>query len=427
MSARLGALPRRSVLPGGLRVVTERVPGLRSVALGIWVGVGSRDERASQHGCSHFLEHLLFKGTARRSALEISSVMDAVGGEMNAFTTREATCFHARVLSGDLPLAVDVLVDLVNDSLVTSADVEVERGVILEELAMNDDDPDDGVHDLFTEALWGDSALGRRVLGTTESITALSREQITGFYRRKYALPQTVVTASGDVEHEQLLALVEQAYGGLLTGPSEPAPLRAVTPAPPAAARVLQQDRDTEQVHLVLGTSGLRYGDPRIEALQVLSGGLGGGMSSRLFQSVREQRGLAYSVHTVTGSYADTGLFGVYAGCAPAKLGQVVDLMRSELAAVAEHGLTEEEVRRAQAPMRASLVLDLEDSGSRMLRLGYAELLDGELLTIDEELARIEAVTPDDVRDVAADVLCRPLSLALIGSAGRTDLQEAVA
>ncbi|MBC7375206.1 MAG: insulinase family protein [Frankiales bacterium] len=427
MAARSGALPRRSVLPGGLRVVSERVPGLRSVALGIWVGVGSRDERASQHGCSHFLEHLLFKGTARRSALQISSMMDAVGGEMNAFTTREATCFHARVLSGDLPLAVDVVTDLVTASLVSAADVEVERGVILEELAMNDDDPDDGVHDLFARALWGDSALGRTVLGTAESITAMTRSQIVGFYRRRYDLSRMVVTASGDVEHDQLLALVSAAFGARLDGPAEPAPLRPVAPAPAVAARVLQQERDTEQVHLVLGTSGLRYGDPRIEALQVLSGGLGGGMSSRLFQSVREQRGLAYSVHTVTSSYADTGLFGVYAGCAPAKLEQVVDLVRAELAAVAENGLTEEEVRRAQAPMRAAMVLDLEDSGSRMLRLGYAELLDGELLTIDAELARIEAVTPDDVRAVAADVLSRPLSLALIGSAGRIDLEGAVA
>ncbi len=391
------------------------------------MGVGSRDERASQHGCSHFLEHLLFKGTGRRSALEISSVMDAVGGEMNAFTTREATCFHARVLSGDLPLAVDVVTALVTGSLVTAADVEVERGVILEELAMNDDDPDDGVHDLFAQALWGDSALGRTVLGTNDSITAMTRSQIVGFYRRRYDLSRMVVTASGDVEHDQLLALVSAAFGARLDGPAEPAPLRPVAPAPAVAARVLHEQRDTEQVHVVLGTSGLRYGDPRIEALQVLSGGLGGGMSSRLFQSVREQRGLAYSVHTVTSSYADTGLFGVYAGCAPAKLGQVVDLVRAELSAVAQHGLTEEEVRRAQAPMRASMVLDLEDSGSRMLRLGYAELLDGELLTIDAELARIEAVTPDDVRDVAADVLTRPLSLALIGSAGHTDLEGAVA
>ena len=418
---------RRTVLPGGLRVVTEHVPGLRSVAFGIWVRVGSRDERASQHGCSHFLEHLLFKGTRRRSALEISSVMDAVGGEMNAFTTRETTCFHARVLSADLPLAVDVVTDLVTGSLVTSADVEVERGVILEELAMHEDDPDDGVHDLFTEALWGSIGLGRPVLGTVESIQALSRGQVTAFYRRRYAVSRMVVTAAGDVDHDQLLDLVGAAFGERLTGPQVPAPLRPVSPAPPAAARVLTQRRDTEQAHLVLGTSALRYGDARIEALQVLAGGLGGGMSSRLFQSVREQRGLAYAVHTVTGSYADTGSFGVYAGCAPGKLGQVVELVRAELAQVAEHGLTDEEVRRAKGPMRASMVLDLEDTGSRMQRIGHAELLDGELLSVDDELARIEAVTTEDVRAVAADVLTRPLSLALIGSAGSTDLEGAVA
>jgi len=385
------------------------------VAFGIWVGVGSRDERASQHGCSHFLEHLLFKGTRRRSALEISSVMDAVGGEMNAFTAEEHTCYYARVLAGDLPLAVDVMVDLVTSSLVTSADVELERDVILEEIAMRDDDPADMVHDAFSEALFGDAPLGRPVIGTVGSITALSRAQITAFYRGRYSLPHMVVTASGAVDHDHLLDVVREAFGPLLTGQATPAAARALVKPIRAHSRVVTLRRSTEQANVVLGTTGVAASDERRFALQVLSGALGGGMSSRLFQSVREQRGLAYSVYSYASSYADTGVFGVYAGCAPGKVGEVLALVRAELATVAANGVGDEEVRRAKGPMRASMVLDLEDTGARMHRLGKGELVHGGQLSIDEVLARIEAVTPDDVRAVAADVLTRPLSLGVVG------------
>ena len=418
---------RRTVLPGGLRVVSEQVPGVRSVAFGIWVGVGSRDERASQHGCSHFLEHLLFKGTARRGALEISSVMDAVGGEMNAFTAKDHTCYYARVLGSDLALAVDVVSDLVTSSLVTSADVEIERGVILEEIAMHDDDPGDVVHDAFAEALFGDSPIGRTVIGTVQSIESLSRSQVHSFYRKRYVLPHMVVTASGAVDHEALVALVEQAFGPLLTGEDEPAPLRSAASTPRSYSRVVTQHRDTEQANLVLGTTGLRDDDERRFALEVTSVALGGGMSSRLFQTVREERGLAYSVYSYASSHADTGLFGIYAGCAPAKVDEVLELVRTELASVARSGLSDEEVRRAKGFLRGSLVLGLEDTGSRMSRLGKAELLHGELLGVEQVLDRIAAVTPDDVRAVAADVLTRPLSLGIIGPFEDVDLQEAIA
>jgi predicted Zn-dependent peptidase len=418
---------RRSVLPGGLRIVTEQVPGVRSVAFGIWVAVGSRDERASLHGASHFLEHLLFKGTRKRDALEISSVMDAVGGEMNAFTAKEYTCYYARVLDEDLALAVDVVSDLVLSSVVTAEDVEIERGVILEEIAMHDDDPGDVVHDAFAAALWGDTPLGRPVIGTVESIERLTRSAIAGFYRRRYDLPHMVVSASGALDHEVLVALVEQAFDDRLSGEAAPAPLRAAERPPAAASRVAVHDRVTEQANLVLGTSGLRRDDPRRFALSVLSGALGGGMSSRLFQTVREERGLAYSVYSYTDSYADAGLFGVYAGCAPSKVGEVLDLVRAGLAEVAEHGVTDEEVRRSSGGLRGSLVLGLEDTGSRMSRLGKGELVHGEALTPDEVLDRIRAVTPDDVRDVAREVLTRPLSLAVLGPYGDADLEGAIA
>jgi predicted Zn-dependent peptidase len=421
------ATVRRSVLPGGLRVVSEQVPGVRSVAFGIWVAVGSRDERASLHGASHFLEHLLFKGTRRRDALEISSVMDAVGGEMNAFTAKEYTCYYARVLDEDLALAVDVVSDLVLSSVVTSEDVEIERGVILEEIAMHDDDPGDVVHDAFAAALWGDSPLGRPVIGTVESIESLTRPAIAGFYRRRYGLPHMVVSASGALDHDVLVSLVEQAFGERLGGDGAPAPLRRADRAPAAASRVAVHERVSEQANLVLGTSGLRRDDPRRFALSVLSGALGGGMSSRLFQTVREERGLAYSVYSYTDSYADAGLFGVYAGCAPSKVGEVLDLVRAGLAEVAEHGVTDDEVRRSSGGLRGAMVLGLEDTGSRMSRLGKSELVHGEVLTPDEVLERLRAVTPDDVREVAREVLTRPLSLAVLGPYGDADLQAAIA
>jgi predicted Zn-dependent peptidase len=418
---------RRSVLPGGLRVVSEQVPGVRSVAFGIWVAVGSRDERASLHGASHFLEHLLFKGTRKRDALEISSVMDAVGGEMNAFTAKEYTCYYARVLDEDLALAVDVVSDLVLSSVVTAEDVEIERGVILEEIAMHDDDPGDVVHDAFAAALWGDSPLGRPVIGTVESIESLSRPAIAGFYRRRYDLPRMVVSASGALDHDVLVSLVEQAFAERLGGDHPPAPLRRADRAPAAASRVTVHERVSEQANLVLGTSGLRRDDPRRFALSVLSGALGGGMSSRLFQTVREERGLAYSVYSYTDSYADAGLFGVYAGCAPGKVREVLDLVRAGLAEVAEHGVTDEEVRRSSGGLRGAMVLGLEDTGSRMSRLGKSELVHGEVLTPDEVLERLRAVTPDDVREVAREVLTRPLSLAVLGPYGDADLEAAIA
>ena len=400
---------------------------MRSAAFGIWVAVGSRDERPSIHGASHFLEHLLFKGTRKRDALEISSVMDAVGGEMNAFTAKEYTCYYARVLDEDLPLAVDVVSDLVLSSVVTSDDVEVERGVILEEIAMHDDEPGDAVHDALAGALWGDSPLGRPVIGTVESIEALTRPAIAGFYRRRYDLPHMVVSAAGSVDHDVLLRLVEQAFAERLTGDAAPASLRTTGPAPRAAAQVVVQERPTEQAHVVLGTTALRRDDPRRFAMSVLSGALGGGMSSRLFQSVREERGLAYSVYSYTDSHADTGLFGVYAGCSPSRVGQVLDLVRAELAQVAEHGVTDEEVRRAQGGLRGAMVLGLEDSGARMSRLGKSELVHEEVLSPEQVLERIRAVTPDDVREVARDVLSRPRSLAVLGPYGGADLQEAIA
>ncbi len=415
---------RRTVLPGGLRVVTEAVPGARSVAFGIWVGVGSRDESPELAGTSHYLEHLLFKGTARRDALAIAASLDEVGGESNAFTDKEYTCYYARVLAEDLPLAVDVVSDMVTSSLLRDKDVESERSVVLEEIAMHDDDPGDVVHDLFAEALYGDHPLGRPVIGSVESIQGLSRDAIDGFYRARYRPDQLVVSVAGGLDHDVTVRLVEAAFTGRLGGAAGPAPVRPRTGGPAGLDDVLVEDQPGEQANLVLGTTALDRDDPRRWALAVLSGGLGGGMSSRLFQSIREERGLAYSVYSYTSSASDSGCFGVYTGCAPGKVDEVVALVLAELESVAAKGLTDEEVARSKGSLRGATVLGLEDTGAQMSRIGKAELVDAELPGIDEVLARIAAVTPDDVRAVAADVLRRPLALAAVGPFGDRDLSD---
>ncbi|WP_430783863.1 M16 family metallopeptidase [Actinoplanes sp. G11-F43] len=409
---------KKTVLPSGLRIVTEAIPTTRSAALGIWVGIGSRDETPSLHGASHFLEHLLFKGTHKRTALQISSEIEAVGGETNAFTTKEYTCYYARVLDADLPLAVDVLVDAVADSILEPADVETERGVILEEIAMHEDEPGDEVHDVFAEAIFGDHPLGRLISGTPESITPMTRDQIHRFYRRHYTAPEVVIAAAGNLDHATVVRMVRKALAGtpLDTGPAESATPRPGTRRVRARkAHDVVLHRDTEQAHIVLGGVGIGRHDERRFALGVLNNVLGGGMSSRLFQEIREKRGLAYSVYSYASHYADSGLVGVYAGCAPAKSREVLDLIRVELARVAADGITAEELVRGKGMAKGSYVLGLEDSGSRMSRLAKSELLHGDLMSVDELLARVDAVTVDEVNAVAADLFARPLSLAVVG------------
>src|SRR5579875_2406881 len=418
MSGPDNTVVRRTVLPGGLRVITEAMPTVRSVAFGIWVGVGSRDETPDIAGSSHYLEHLLFKGTQRRSALDISAALDAVGGELNAFTTKEYTCFYARVLDRDLPLAVDVLADMVTSSLLWSEDVEAERGVILEEIAMRDDDPGDAVHDMFAETLFGDTPLGRPVLGTVQSISAVQRDAIDAHYRRWYRPEFMVVAAAGNLVHDEVVALVRNAFAAVLEENS------GRTPAPPRIGGVPPQSRagvanvvsrPTEQAHFVLGMPALARTDKGRVALGVLNGALGGGMSSRLFQEVRGKRGLAYSVYSFTGQHAETGLWGIYAGCAPAKADDVLDICQEEIARVVDGGLTDAELDRGKGQLRGQIVLGLEDPSSRMSRLGKSELVYPRLEPVDEVLAEIGAVTHEQVRAVAAEVLARPKALAVVG------------
>ncbi len=420
-----GGTVTRSVLPNGVRLVTEAMPGVRSSSVGIWVPVGSRDESRALAGTSHFLEHLLFKGTETRSALDIAAAMDAVGGEFNAFTEKEHTCFYATVLDRDLPLAVDVVSDVVLHATVLARDVEVERSVVLEEIAMRDDDPTDLVHDEFALALHGDTPIGRPILGSVDSITALTRRQIHGYYSRRYSPGSMVVAVAGNVDHADVLRQVRRAFRDE-DGPDPAARSRPEHPtsAPVHAVHVVEDD--TEQANLVLGGYGLSRHDERRFALGVLSAAIGGGSSSRLFQKIREERGLAYSVYSFSAGYSDTGSFGVYAGCQPGKAEEVLGLMVTELDAVANGRLDDAEIQRGKGQMRGGLVLGLEDSSSRMTRIGKSELVYGDVLGLDQLLERVDAVTPADVAAVAEELLNRPRCLTVVGPFGEHDFDGTV-
>ncbi|WP_371526861.1 insulinase family protein [Streptomyces sp. NBC_01283] len=409
---------RRTTLPGGLRVVTETLPSVRSATFGIWANVGSRDETPSLNGATHYLEHLLFKGTKKRSALDISAALDAVGGEMNAFTAKEYTCYYARVLDTDLPLAIDVVCDMLTGSLILQEDVDAERGVILEEIAMTEDDPGDCVHDLFAHTMLGDTPLGRPVLGTEETVNALTAERIRRFYKKHYDPTHLVVAAAGNVDHNKVVRQVRAAFekaGALHRTDATPMIPRQGSRSLRTAGRVEVVNRKTEQAHVILGMPGLARTDERRWAMGVLNTALGGGMSSRLFQEVREKRGLAYSVYSYTSGFADTGLFGVYAGCRPSQVHDVLKICRDELDQVAQNGLTDDEIGRAIGQLAGSTVLGLEDTGALMNRIGKSELCWGEQMSVDDMLAKIAAVTPDDVREVAREVLGHRPSLSAIG------------
>lgn len=411
---------RRSVLPGGVRLLTEHVPGMRSASVGAWVGVGSRDESDGHHGSTHFLEHLLFKGTARRTAMDIAEAFDEVGGEANAATGKEHTCYYARVLDEDLPMAVDVIADMVTSARLDADELETERGVILEELAMNDDDPSDVAHERFATVVLGGHPLGRPIGGTPDTIRAVPRDAVWEHYRQHYRPETLVVTAAGNVDHDALAAQVVGALhdgGWALAGGATPTPRRGAADAVPvtAGASRVTVRRSTEQANVIVGGTGLTATDPRRFTLSVLNAALGGGMSSRLFQEIREKRGLAYSTYSFASGHADTGVFGLYAGCTPAKVDEVTELLVLELERLADSGITDAELRRSVGQLSGGLVLGLEDSGSRMSRLGKSELVHGELLSTQESLDRVRAVTARDVQELAADLASRPRSVVRVG------------
>ena len=418
---------RRTVLASGLRIVTEEIPAVRSAAFGIWVNVGSRDESLKVAGASHFLEHLLFKGTKRRSALEISSSIEAVGGEMNAFTSKEYTCFYARVIDKDLPLAIDVISDLITSSVAKPSDVDAERKVVLEEISMRDDDPSDLVHELFAETFYGDTTLGRSILGTTKSIKSLSRSAVFNYYKKRYLPEDIVVAVAGNIRHQQVVdqiiaALSRDEFLDRAEKKFNLRPSQEFNRKPKRNVGLI--NRKTEQAHIVLGMPGVNRDDKRRFAMAVLSSALGGGMSSRLFQEIREKRGLAYSVYSYAQQFAGSGFLALYAGSTPSKAVEVIKIMRGVLEDVASNGLSSEELIKAQGSVTGSLILGQEDTGSRMSRIGKSELIYGQVLTFDEILREITAVDSATIAELASKVLGSAPSLAVVGPFAKRSIFE---
>lgn len=427
------ALVRRTILPCGVRILTERVPGTRSVTLGYWVAVGSRDEVPAEDahdghgahpaslGSTHFLEHLLFKGTPTRSALDIAISFDSVGGEHNAVTAKEYTCYYAKVRDNDLAMAVDVMSDMLTSSVIDPEEFETERDVILEELAMAEDDPSDVAQERFFEAVLGEHPLGRPIGGNPETIRAASREAVVAHYRANYRPNDLVITAAGSVDHDQLVIQVNAtlvAAGWNLDEVAAPVDRRPQVPAlitPGQALTVVE--RPIEQANIMLGVPGILASDQRRATQSVLNSVLGGGMSSRLFQEIREKRGLAYSVFSFASAYSDAGVFGLFAGTSPSKAPEVARLMLDEFHAVAESGITEDELRRARGQLAGSSALALEDTDTRMSRLGRSEISLGDFTDYDAFLGRLAAVTTESVQQLAHELVAGPLSIVSVGQA----------
>jgi predicted Zn-dependent peptidase len=400
-----------SELDSGERVISERLPHVRSVAIGFWIGVGSRDERDTKAGISHFIEHLLFKGSRSYDALQIAEVFDSFGGELNAATSREHTVVYARVADQHLEPALDVMTDMVYAPLF--ADLDAEREVVLEEIAMYEDTPQDLVHDLASQAVFGAHPLGRPVLGTADVISSVTRRSLSSFHRAMYAPGNVVVAAAGRVDHDRLLRLVEQAYEKRAEGSPAKRRLRSPLVKTPAPG-IRFQRKDTEQYHVCLSAPGIARSDRRRFAASLLDGVLGGSASSRLFQEIREKRGMAYSVYTFASQYTDSGQIGLYVGTREENLASSLEIAAHEIADIAEGNLREHELERAKENLKGRMMLAMESTANRMSRLGRSLITDTELLSLDRLMAEIDAVEPEAVAELAS-VLLAPARMSAAG------------
>ena len=407
-----------STLPNGLRVITEPMPSLRSVAVGCWIDTGTRDENPNEAGASHFLEHLLFKGSETLSARQISERFDAMGAESNAFTSKDHTCFWARLLDEDLEEGLGILAEMLQRPAFRNHEIDAERQVVIEEINMSEDDPADVAFEEFTRAVFAGHPLESPVLGTRESIRGMTRDDIAGYWKRRYGVGSTVLALTGSVDHAAVVDLAGRVFG---EWSGEDVDHEFVAPKMSPVANVVA--RETEQAHVVLGGEGLDRADERRWAFEVMNHVLGGGMSSRLFTTIREERGLAYTVYSFRASYADTGAWGVYAGTTPEQVGTVLDLIHTELERMVRDGITEDELDRARGAMRGGLALAMEDANSRMIRLGRDELVGAPHLSVGERLAKVEAVTLDDIRMVAESLLSGPKVIGAVGPFESADLE----
>jgi len=411
-----------STLPSGLRVISEKITGIRSVAVGCWVDTGTRDEQPNEAGASHFLEHLLFKGSERMSARYISETFDAIGAQSNAFTSKEYTCFWARLLDTEMDLGMELLSEMLQRPAFRPTEIDSERKVVIEEINMNEDDPSDVAVEAFFTSLFANHALERPVLGTRASINGMTPEDISGYWQRRYGTGSTVVAIAGNVDHDRAVEVVMEHFGGWTQEQEAGHELAA----PSFGSKVNVISRETEQAHLVIGGDSIHRTDEGRYADAVMHHILGGGMSSRLFQTIREERGLAYAVQSFSMPFAETGAWAVYVGTTPASAHTVLDLVIDEVQRMATSGVTEEELERAKGHMRGSLALSMEDTNTRMTRLGRAEVFGLPHLSLDERLAKVEAITADDVQSIAAVVLAGPKALGAVGPFEAAELERHV-
>ena len=399
------------ILPNGLRVIGERLPYLRSVSIGVWLGVGSMMELPRENGLSHFLEHMVFKGTAKRSARQIAEEMDAVGGQLNAFTGKDCTCYDAKVIDENLPLAVDILADLTCHAVLDETELNKERGVILEEIAMDEDSPEDLVHELLSKAQFGGQSLGMPILGPAELIERYTPADLAAYRAKHYRLDNTVVALAGNYDPDEVKALVEQFFGEWNNKGDG-----MILPAQkPLAGVNLAKEKDTEQMHLCLGFEGTPYGGEDIYPQAVLNNLLGGAMSSRLFQRIREELGMAYSIYTYPNSYKGCGTFAVYAGVSPKNGEKVLAEIRAEMKKLLEEGITKKEFDASKQQLRSGYLLGLESPGTRMQAMGRGLLLLGKSVTPEETISRIEKVTMEHVMDKAKRILEAEPCMAVVG------------
>lgn len=405
-------------LSNGLRVVVEYIPTFRSVAFGIWVKTGSRNETPENNGVSHFVEHMMFKGTNGRSAKDIADLFDGIGGNVNAFTSKEYTCYFAKVLDQHLPIAVDALADMFFESQLDAGELAKEKNVILEEISMYEDTPDDKVHDESSKAAFGDHPLAYSILGLEERLTAMNSDSLRAYMNDTYTIENTVISVAGHVEETALLELLEKHFGRFQNKGTA-----SLIEAPAFNGEYIFYKKKTEQNHICLSFPGCSITDKNLYAMILLNNALGGGMSSRLFQEIREKRGLAYSVYSYHTSYADSGLFTIYAGTAPKQTKEVLDLTMEQMEELAVKGLLDEELHRGKEQLKGSLILSLESTSSRMNRLGKNELMIGRHHTLDELLARIDNVSMSDIRDVTKQMLSVPFAVAMVGSSDKSATQ----
>ena len=402
----------QGTLPGGMRFVTDRMDSVESVSLGVWVNAGARNETADINGVSHLLEHMAFKGTARRSALDIAVEIENVGGHLNAYTSRESTVYYATVLKEDAALALDIVSDILLNSTFADDELARERAVVLQEIGQANDTPDDIIFDTFQETAYPDQPLGRAILGTADIVSTMPRDTLKGYIDAQYGSDRMILSAAGNLDHDTLADLAEKAFGGVRASQAE-APQPGVY-----TGGDNREIRDLEQAHLVMGFEGVGYGDDDYYALAVLSTALGGGMSSRLFQEVREKRGLVYSIYTFSSAYQDGGLFGLYAGTGEAEVAELVSVVCDELRRAAADTMAEDEVARSRAQIKAGILMSLESTSSRAERVARHLQVYDRVIPVDEIARRIDSVTAEDVRRVAERLLTSNPTLTALGPVG---------